>query len=85
MVRKSSTILERNENCSDFSPTQLAAKWKEPVSSPLQCVFRRDLGTRSGATWAPIPVALGHSFRNTWAPIPAHLGTRSGHLGAGLS
>jgi len=37
------------------------------------CVFRPDLGTDSGLTWAPVP--------GTWAPIPGHLGTDSGALG----
>ena len=45
------------------------------------CVFRDDLGTRSGGTWAVVPDGLGHRFRSTWAPIPAHLGTDSGALG----
>jgi DNA replication protein DnaC len=49
---------------------------------PVECVFRSHLGTRSGATWAVIPEASGHSFRSTWAPIPEHLGTDSGRIWA---
>jgi len=33
----------------------------------LDCVFRRIVGTDSGATWAPIP-------EPTWAVIPVHRG-----------
>jgi RNA-directed DNA polymerase len=29
----------------------------------IPCVFRRDLGSRSGLTWAAIPAALGQRFR----------------------
>src|SRR5260370_12452044 len=38
------------------------------------CVFRRDLGTRSGATWAT-------DSGGTWALVPEHLGTDSGAPG----
>ncbi len=48
------------------------------------CVFRTDVGTDSGNTWATVPAGLGHRsgalgqpFRATWALIPEHLGTRS--------
>jgi hypothetical protein len=44
---------------------------------PPACEFRRDLGARSGRTWAPVPTHLGtHSgapgrpFRRIRAPIP---------------
>src|SRR5260370_13269891 len=74
---------ERGTVLGDFEGDQTLIRWRAA----------QWLAAYSGVTWAPvpaqpgqlIPVALGHSFRNTWAPIPAHLGTRSAHLGAGLS
>ncbi len=34
-----------------------------PLVAHEDCVFRRDLGSRSGVTWAAIPTALGQRFR----------------------
>ena len=54
--------------------TEAAARKHMRIPVALGHRFRRDLGTNSAGTWAPIPEHLGTHSGRTWAPIPEHLG-----------